>query len=148
MKGKKTADLLISNAAEIVTCRDSDSGFEVIKNGWLAVGGERILAIGGKEQVLPFVDQEQTKVVDAGGRVVAPGFIDCHTHLVFGGSRVEEYAAKLTTDDLTQLQQRGIKTGILASVEATRRATEKVLYMSALDRLGRMAAAGDNHRGK
>ncbi len=142
MKGKKTADLVISNAAEIVTCRDSDSDFEVIKNGWLAVGGERILAIGGKEQVLPFVDQELTRVVDAGGRVVAPGFIDCHTHLVFGGSRVEEYAAKLTTDDLTQLQQRGIKTGILASVEATREATEKELYASALNRLSRMAASG------
>jgi len=142
LKGIKTADLLISNAAEIVTCRDSDSGFEVIENGWLAVGGEHILAVGGKEQVLPFFEEEQTQVVDATGKVVVPGFIDCHTHLVFGGSRVEEYAAKLTTDDLTELQKRGIKTGILASVEATREATEKELYASALDRLHRMAAAG------
>lgn len=133
---------MIRNAAEILTCRDCDSDFEVIKDGWLAVSGKRILVVGGKEQVLPFYDPELTKVVDAGGRVVAPGFIDCHTHLIFGGSRVEEYAAKLTTDDLTQLQKRGIKTGIQASVEATRGATEEELYQAAMARLRRMAAAG------
>jgi imidazolonepropionase len=139
---KRVADLIIAGAAELVTCRNSSGGFEVIKNGWLAACGERILAVGDKEQVLPFYEQGQTQMVDASGRVVAPGFIDCHTHLVFGGSRVEEYTAKLTSDDLTELQKRGIKTGILASVEATRAATEQELYDGALDRLGRMAAAG------
>jgi imidazolonepropionase len=139
---KRVADLIIAGAAELVTCRNSGGDFEVIKNGWLAACGGRILAVGDKEQFSPFYEKGQTQVVDASGRVVAPGFIDCHTHLVFGGSRVEEYAAKLTTDDLTELQQRGIKTGILASVEATRAATEQELYDGALDRLGRMAAAG------
>jgi len=97
---KRVADLIIAGAAELVTCRNSSGGFEVIKNGWLAACGERILAVGDKEQVLPFYEQGQTQMVDASGRVVAPGFIDCHTHLVFGGSRVEEYTAKLTSDDL------------------------------------------------
>lgn len=142
MEAKKMADLIISNAAELLTCKNSGSDFEVIENGWLAASGERIVAVGGKDQVLPFYEEGLTEVVDATGKVVAPGFIDCHTHLVFGGSRVEEYAAKLTTDDLTVLQKRGIKTGIRASVEATRKATEEELYQSALGRLGRMAAAG------
>jgi imidazolonepropionase len=142
MTNNKTADLIIANAAELVTCADRSNGFEVIKGGWLAVSGEKIVAVGSEQQVAPYLDQNKTKLVDAAGKVVAPGFIDCHTHLVFGGSRVEEYAAKLTTADLSELEKRGIKTGILATVEATRQATEEELFIAALDRLERMAAAG------
>lgn len=142
MAEKKVADLIVADAAEIITGRDCGDSFEVINNGWIAISGQRILALGSKDEVMPFFDQQLTKRVEAVGRVVAPGFIDCHTHLVFGGSRVDEYAAKLTTDDLTQLQKQGIKTGIMASVEATRASSEQDLLNTALDRLGRMAAAG------
>ena len=135
-------DLIIANAAELITGVDDGKDLSVIKNGWLAISGERITSVGGKEQVEPFFDQQISRILDASGKVVAPGFIDCHTHLVFGGSRVDEYAAKLTTDDLTQLQKRGIKTGIMASVEATRAASAHELFEAALERLGRMAAAG------
>lgn len=142
MTEKIVADLIIANAADLVTGRDDSGSLEVIKNGWLAVCGERIAAVGSKETVEPLCQEWKTRVIDASGKVVVPGFIDCHTHLVFGGSRVDEYAAKLTNDDPAQLQKRGIKTGVLASVEATREATEQELFESALERLGRMAAAG------
>ncbi len=135
-------DLIIANAAELITGVDDGKDLSVIKNGWLAISGERITSVGGKEQVEPFFDQQISRILDASGKVVAPGFIDCHTHLVFGGSRVDEYAAKLTTDDLTQLQKRGIKPGIMASVEAIRAASAHELFEAALERLGRMAAAG------
>jgi len=135
-------DLIIANAAELITGTDGGRDLRVVKNGWLAISGERITAVGSKEQVEPFFDQQISRILDASGKVVAPGFIDCHTHLVFGGSRVDEYAAKLTTDDLTQLQKRGIKTGIMASVEATRAASAQELFEAASERLGRMAVAG------
>jgi imidazolonepropionase len=130
------------NASELVTCSDANGAFEVIKNGWLAILGERIIALGTKEDVAPLLDGSKTLVIDAEGKVVAPGFIDSHTHLVFGGSRVEEYAAKITTDDMAELHKLGIKTGILATVEATRSSSGKELFLSSISRLNRMLAAG------
>jgi len=142
MPETKPVDLIIANAAELITGIDDGRDLRVIKNGWLAISGERITAVGSKEQVEPFFDQQISRILDTSGKVVAPGFIDCHTHLVFGGSRIDEYTAKLTTNDLTQLQKRGIKTGIMASVEATRAASAQELFEAASERLGRMAAAG------
>jgi imidazolonepropionase len=136
------ADTIITNASELITCSEKKGALEVVKNGWLAIKGERIIALGGEKDVTPFFAQGKTQLIDAAGKVVAPGFIDSHTHLVFGGSRVEEYAAKITTNDLSELEKRGIKTGILATVEDTRRSTEKELFFASMSRLNRMLAAG------
>jgi imidazolonepropionase len=136
------ADLIIANASELLTCAGRGSAFEVINNGWLAVKDERIMAAGREREVASLFDKNHTELFDAAGKVVAPGFIDCHTHLVFGGSRVEEYAAGLTGDDLSELERKGIKTGILATVEATRQASERELFLAAMTRLDRMIASG------
>ena len=136
------ADLIIANASELVTCSLKGNAFEVINNGWLAISGERIVAVGKENAVAPLLDKNKTKLIDAAGKVVAPGFVDCHTHLVFGGSRVEEYAANLTGADLAELGRKGIKTGIMATVEATRKAPDTELFQTALTRLNRMLASG------
>ncbi len=136
------ADLIIANASELVTCSLKGNAFEVINNGWLAISGERIVAVGKENAVAPLLDKNKTKLIDAAGKVVAPGFIDCHTHLVFGGSRVEEYTANLTGVDLVKLERKGLKTGIMATVEATRKASDTQLFQAALTRLNRMLASG------
>ncbi|MDW7739322.1 MAG: imidazolonepropionase [Bacillota bacterium] len=141
MKDKK-ADLIIANAAELLTCSGKDGGFEIIENGWLAVSGDRIISIGSEKEAAPLIDNEKTEIIDARGKVVLPGFIDCHTHLVFAGSRIEEYTAKLIGTDLSILAEKGIKTGILVTVGQTRDASAEYLLETALERLGRMLESG------
>ncbi len=139
---KHHADLLIANAAEVLTCVPS-SGDLIgrIPGGSVAIAGERLLAVGPDADVRAQVDTTGAKVIDAAGRIVAPGFVDSHTHLVFGGSRVREYAAKMTHTP-QEVKAMGIPTGILATVEMTRAENVDQLTASAAQRLRRMLAHG------
>jgi len=88
------ADLIVSGASELITCVSlPDDPLGRVRGGVVAVAGDRIIDVGPAETVARRVDLAGALVVDAAGGMVAPGFIDCHTHLVFGGSRVEQYAA-------------------------------------------------------
>ncbi len=136
------ADLLIANAAEVLTCVPS-SGDLVgrVRGGAVAVAGERILAVGPEADVRAQVDATGAQVIDASCKIVAPGFVDSHTHLVFGGSRVREYAAKMTHTPQA-VKALGIPTGILATVEMTRAESIDQLTASAVQRLRQMLAHG------
>jgi len=143
MNNKPDIDLIISNANQLIQCKDGtpfESG--VIENGWLAVKGEKIIAVGTKEEVESAVNVEKALQIDASGKVVVPGFVDCHTHLVFGGSRVKEYCILLTAKDARELESKGIKTGIMSSVAATRKESIDSLFNSALSRLESMLSHG------
>ena len=135
-------DLLIANATELLTCVPAgDDLVGRIPNGSIAVEGERILAVGPAEEVVAQVDGSDTRVIDARGKIVAPGFVDSHTHVVFGGSRVQEYAAKMTRLP-AEVKAMGIPTGIVASTMMTRSETVESLTESATERLRGMLQAG------
>jgi len=139
---KPRADLLIANAAEVLTCIPSGNDLVGrIRGGAVAVAGERILAVGPDADVRAQVDATGAQVSDASGKIVAPGFVDSHTHLVFGGSRVREYAAKMTHTPQA-VKALGIPTGILATVEMTRAESIDQLTASAVQRLRQMLAHG------
>jgi imidazolonepropionase len=139
---KPRADLLISGAFEILTCRPERSNLiGRIQGGAVAIGGERILAIGPAREVISQVDLTHAQVVDATGKTVAPGFVDCHTHLVFGGSRVKEYALRMT-HSAAEVRALGIPAGILATVQKTREESVSGLTESAGERLHRMLQSG------
>jgi imidazolonepropionase len=135
-------DLLVLGASEVLTCDPTDDDpLGRIVGGVVAVAGDRVVEVGLESEVRSVVDSTGARVVDARGGVVAPGFIDAHTHLVFGGSRVHEYASRLTRtrDETIAL---GIPVGILATVEATRAASADDLARAAVPRLDEMLAHG------
>jgi imidazolonepropionase len=139
---KPRATLLITNAGELLTCVPAGGDpAGRIRRGAIAVADERILAVGTSAEVAGQVDASAAEIIDANGKVVAPGFVDCHTHLIFGGSRVQEYAARLTHTP-EEVQAMGIPTGIIATVAMTRAASLETLSRDAAERVRRMFRCG------
>ena len=142
MSPNNKADICLTGAAEIVTGAIDQPGRVVhIKNGSLAIQGETILSVGTRSQVAAEADLSQARVIDVSGKIVAPGFVDCHTHLVFGRSRSREFALKMTLS-AAEIATMGIETGIPASIRMTRDATEDELFAAAMDRMARMLRHG------
>jgi imidazolonepropionase len=81
-----------------------------------------------------------THEIDAQGRWLLPGFIDCHTHLVYGGNRSDEFAARARGESYEAIAKKG--GGILSTVSATRAASFDTLYHAAIPRLARFIEEG------
>jgi len=143
------ATMVLRDAAQLLTCAGIDpSHLEVLADGWVVTAGDRIVGAGqGREALEAFkqisgLDFSDAEEYSLAGKVLAPGFVDCHTHLVFGGSRVDEYVAKLPRGDIDSLARRGIPTGLAASMAMTREASEESLVDSAGLRLKNLMASG------
>ena len=137
------ADLVVEEAAQLLTCAaGAPDRVGLVESGWVALAGERVVAAGSRREVEAAADLSRARRLDARGKVVAPGFVDAHTHLVFGGSRVEEYVARLVTDDPEELRRRGVPTGIGVTIRATRTASEEDLFRQAAERLEGMLLCG------
>lgn len=104
----------------------------------IGVRGERIAAIVPSDAAA--VRSFRGEVTDCGGRLITPAFIDCHTHLVFGGARAAEWEMRLAGVPYAEIAKRG--GGILSTVRATRALTEDQLVEAALPRLRALAAEG------
>jgi len=139
-------NLIIKNAAQVVTC----SGFEgkrgremnnlgVIENGTVIVTGGIISHVLHQGETMP-VNEADYKVIDATGKALLPGFVDPHTHFVFGGYREEEFAWRMRGDSYMEIMERG--GGIVNTTRATRTATEEELVDSARKRLDAMLRLG------
>jgi imidazolonepropionase len=137
-------DLIIKNAKELLTLSSSfkdESGLGIIPNGAVAVKEGRIFWIG-KTDELPgdFVLGPEAQVIDARGKVVMPGLIDSHTHLIFAGSRENEFEQRIEGLTYLEIAERG--GGILSTVEATRKASFDELLSSGKRRLDRLLSKG------
>ncbi|MHA3902236.1 imidazolonepropionase [Castellaniella sp. WN] len=104
----------------------------------LAVDGARISWLGAAGQA-PAGFQDAPRH-DLGGALVTPGLVDCHTHLVHGGQRADEFALRLAGAGYEEIARQG--GGIVSSVRATRAAGEDVLFQQALGRLDALRAEG------
>jgi imidazolonepropionase len=136
------ADLIITGATEVLTCVSAADDLIGRRAGAsVAISGEVIVAVGSPSEVAQQVDTATAQVIDATGKIIVPGFVDPHTHLVFGGSRAQEYAARMTLSP-AEVKSLGISTGIQATVDMTRAATPETLTASAVERLARMFRHG------
>lgn len=138
---------LICHAAELVTCagkapkRGKDmSDIGRIKDGAVLIDGGRIAAVGTTEQLKQQCGGTACEIIDAAGKTVLPGFVDSHTHFVFGGYRAEEFSWRLRGDSYMSIMERG--GGINATVSKTRAATLEELVESGRNRLDRMLEFG------
>jgi imidazolonepropionase len=92
----------------------------IVASGAILVADERIDRVGTREIIEPLIGSE-CEIIDAGGRVVLPGFVDAHTHPVFAGTRVEEFEERVRGATYQEIAARG--GGIQSTVRATREAT-------------------------
>lgn len=107
----------------------------VIPTGEVLVADGRIAAVGAKVEA-----PAEAEIIDAQGRVLMPGFVDCHTHACWAGDRLDEWERKLRgVPYLDILKQGG---GIHSTVKAVREATQKQLAAGLRDRLGLMLREG------
>jgi len=129
---KKEADLLIANASELLTIRGGTEkpllgkrmrDLGIIRDGSVAIGNGRVIAVGKTEKIKEKF--ESSEIIDASEKVVMPGFVDPHTHLVFAGSREDEFEMRIEGASYMEILRSG--GGILKTVKETRRASKEEL---------------------
>jgi len=126
--------LIDCHAATMV---EGGSPYGAIEDAAVVITDGRIAWIGPRAD-LPPVEAAETERL--GGRWLTPGLIDCHTHLVFGGDRSGEFEQRLGGATYEEIARAG--GGIVSSVEATRTASEDMLFASAMNRLAGLKATG------
>jgi imidazolonepropionase len=120
-----------------ITTMAGDSGYGLIENAAMLVDRDKIEWVG------PMVDLkavEDAEVIDCKGRLITPGLIDCHTHLVYGGDRADEFELRLEGASYQEIAKKG--GGILSTVKATREASEADLLVQARPRLEQLLSEG------
>lgn len=136
--------LILKNASQVVTCSGfkAKKGMEMndiglIENGSVVVQNDKIVAVGADLDLSAYPGAE---VIDCEGKTILPGFVDSHTHFVFGGYRDDEYSWRLRGDSYMDIMQRG--GGIANSVNATRAASVETLMAVGKKRLDSMIRFG------
>jgi len=111
---------------------EGSSSYAAIKEGALAIANGKIAWLGLAKD-LPEYDTNSITIIDGKGKWLTPGLVDCHTHLVYGGNRANEFEMRLEGKSYQEIAKAG--GGIVSTVSATRAASEEELFNSALPRL-------------
>lgn len=131
-------DQYVLTNATLATMDESEIAYGLIKAGAIAVANGRISWVG-ETQNLP-AEYVNWEARDQGQRMITPGLIDCHTHIVFAGNRALEFEMRLNGASYEAVARAG--GGIVSTVTATRAATLDMLVQDALPRLDELIAEG------
>ncbi len=142
-----SGNLIIKNAAQLVTC----SGFKakkgremselsIINNGCVIIKDGIIQSVGESGTILKDFNTDGFNIIDAAEKSVVPGFVDSHTHFIFGGYREDEFAWRLRGDTYMDIMNRG--GGITKTVKETRKASKQTLSALGMKRLNSMLSFG------
>ncbi|XP_073756581.1 probable imidazolonepropionase isoform X2 [Callorhinus ursinus] len=143
--------LLLENARQVVMvcgrgerflARDALRSLAVLEGASLVVGTDGLIKAIGPADAIQKMFSEETfeERIDCSGKCILPGLVDAHTHPVWAGERVHEFAMKLAGATYMDIHQAG--GGINFTVEHTRQASEEELFCSFQERLQRMMRAG------
>ncbi len=120
------------------TMTPGDDPYGLIRDAAVAIEDGRIAWVGARRDLPPGYREAEPQSL--GSRLVTPGLIDCHTHLVFGGDRAREFEMRLQGASYEQVARAG--GGIVSTVRATRQASQDDLVAGALPRLDALIAEG------
>jgi len=112
----------------------------IIRDGAILIQGDRIAAIGPRRKIEKLPRARKAEKLDLRGRVVLPGFVDSHTHLIFPASRADEYEQRIAGKSYEQIARNG--GGIRATVSRLRKASPEELKTRASAHLQHFAANG------
>ncbi len=129
-------DLLIDNV-KVATMAGGREPYGLIDDGAIAVDDGAILQVGKRHSP---ANIEAGRVIDGRGMLATPGLIDCHTHIVYGGNRANEFEQRLTGVSYEEIARRG--GGIVSTVKATRAATADELLADAGRRVRSLMGEG------
>ncbi|HJT44666.1 MAG TPA: imidazolonepropionase, partial [Chthoniobacterales bacterium] len=148
--GRPSKSLALLHASQLVTLAGprrprvgqelSDLG--IIRDGGILIHDGKIDRAGPSDEIEKILNalsiqdleaQRNVEIVDVGGRVVLPGFVDAHTHLVFGGNRLDDFERRARGETYEQIAKAG--GGIWSTVQKTRAETEEELFRSAKKRV-------------
>ena len=141
-------DLNIVNASDVVVVADggrarsgrTQGELDIVRDATVIIRDGVIRALGPTAEILREWGEHDVPTIDASGKTVMPGLIDCHSHPLFGGDRHDEYAERLGGASLAEVAARG--GGIWSSVVATRGADDAVLLDRLQSALIRMVRGG------
>lgn len=140
-------NMIIKNISELVTCSGFKAKFGkemsqigLIRDGAVVVEDGIIKAVGITSEILKEYDEAAYQVIDAEGKTLLPGFVDSHTHFIFGGYRAEEFSWRLRGDSYMSIMERG--GGIVNTVKSTREASKEELISLGKNRLDSMLEFG------
>jgi len=136
--------ILIKNANEVITLKSNIQGprtkeqmreIAVVENGSVLIEADHIVAVGALDQLeVDFPDLvKNAETIDASGKIVMPGLVDCHTHLVHGGTREQEFNMRLNGSTYMEIMNAG--GGIHATTKRTRETSIEDLYEKTMQHL-------------
>ena len=134
----QNANKVVLNECKIVQMINSHNDLDIIENVSIAIEGNKISWLGQSSN-LP-KEYIEYKSINLEGRVVTPGLIDCHTHLVYAGDRSKEFDMRLNGKTYKQIAEAG--GGIVSTVKETRLASELDLLNASLQRIDDMIECG------
>jgi len=126
----KLPDLFIKNIGQLVTAAGASqmpktsrdmNDLGIISNGAVAIKDGIFIDVGNTKRLKNKYSEEGIRTIDAKGKVVLPGFVDCHTHAVFGGDRTREFVQRIQGAAYLEILKKG--DGILSTVGNTRKLT-------------------------
>jgi len=129
--------LLLTSIGRLVTMDDADN---IFTDSQILIRDGKVAWMGSESESAPIDDDEMVERLDCGGRTVLPGYVDAHTHLVFGGDRADEFARRSAGESYESIAAGG--GGIQSTVRATRKASAEDLVRSAWPRLNAMLNKG------